>query len=217
MKDPIDSKEIDTEKRNAKFERVLEQRTRYLTAVIEDLYQAHNGGAVVRACECLGIQDLHVIANRHHFQVSEEVSLGASRWLTMRHFREKKDHSTAVCFRHLKAKGYTIYATTLRQGAIPLNEIDISQKTALCFGTEEKGLSETAHQMADGFVQIPMYGMTQSFNISVSLALAFSELTQRLKKSQVPWQLSDEEKADLKKQWTDGGGLGFNELPKEKL
>jgi len=66
----------------------------------------------------------------------------------------------------------------------------------LLFGTEEIGLSKIAMQNADGFVKIPMFGFTESLNISVSAAISLYELSKRLKSSTINWQLSEEEKIE---------------------
>ena len=179
-----------------KMERVLDGRTRHLTVVVEELYQPHNGAAVIRACECFGIQDLHVICSINEFKVSEDIVAGADRWISLHYHTDTKS-----CLTALKQRGYRILATSLRDGCIPVGEVDLSQKTALCFGTELKGLSEVAHQMADGFVRIPMYGFTQSFNISVSAALCMFELSDKLHEADTSWQLSAGERQELRALW----------------
>ena len=184
------------------LEKILAQRTRYLCVVVEDLYQPHNGAAVIRACERFGIQDLHVISNRNPFQVSPEVAGGARQWITVHQTRETKAGQTPTVLGKLKEQGYRIACTTLREGAIPIAELPLDHKIALCFGTEELGLSEEAHTMADYFVHIPMLGFTQSFNISVSAAICLFELSSRLKETNLPWQLTEAEKSVLRARWT---------------
>ena len=178
------------------MERVLAQRTRHLTLVVEELYQPHNGAAVIRTCDGFGIQDLHAICSRNEYRVSEEIVADARPWVDLHQYPD-----TRSCLLHLKQQGYRILATTLRKGCIPIAEVDITQKTALCFGTELRGLSEEAHNMADGFVRIPMYGFTQSFNISVSAALCLSELSEKLRASDVNWPIGEAEREDLRARW----------------
>lgn len=182
-------------------ERVLAQRTRWLSVVVEDLYQPHNGAAVIRACECFGIQDLYVISKRNPFRVSEEVVAGAAGKVTIHPGPPAHESNTRTVLNGLKDKGYRIAATSLRDGCIPISELDLCHKTAILFGTEEQGLSEEAHQLADVFVRIPMYGFTQSFNISVSAALSLFQLSQRLRSANVPWPLEESEKMELRLQW----------------
>jgi len=186
---------------SARMDEVLERRTRFLTVVAEDLYQPHNGAAVIRACECFGVQDLYAMPRTNHFQVSEEVVSGASQWVDVHGVTEPDPANTQKTISALKEKGYRIGATTLREGCIPISEVPTHEKLALCFGAEERGLSEEAHDLADFYVRIPMYGFTQSFNISVSVAICLFDWTVRLRSSQAPWQLSAEEKLKLKAQW----------------
>ena len=69
---------------------VLSRRTRYITVVLEDLYQPQNASAALRSCECLGIQDVHIIENRNSFNVNPEVDMGASKWLTIQKYSGNK-------------------------------------------------------------------------------------------------------------------------------
>jgi len=182
-------------------EEVLALRTRYLALVVEDLYQPHNAAAVMRAAECFGVQDLHVISSSNRFRSREETEAGAARWLTRHHY--DGDGATRTCLQALKQRGYRIWATTLRPGAVPLEQLPLTEKVALCFGTEERGLSDEAHALADGFVYLPMYGFTQSFNISVSVALALFQLTERLRTGPCDWQLSGAEQEELRRHWRE--------------
>lgn len=183
---------------NEELERVLSQRTRYVTAVFEDLFQAHNGAAVIRACECFGVQDLHVISNENPFRVDETIAAGADAFVDVHRWEDPAQDNTTACLSALKEKGYRILATSLRPGCIDLPDLDLDQPMALVFGTELHGLSDKAHDLADDFLRIPMFGFTQSFNISVSTALSLFELTRRLRRSDLDWRLSEEEQATLR-------------------
>ena len=186
------------------LETVLARRTRFLTVVVEDIYQSHNAAAVMRACECFGVQDLHVVPRRNVFRI-DNGSLGrGARRLTIREYAAGRKNPTEACLTSLKKQGYCIAATTLRPGAVAIGELDLGQKLALCFGTEEHGLSEEAHQLADRFVYLPMYGFTQSFNISVSVALSLYECVRRLPTGSAFPMLSPEERLDLKVEWLCG-------------
>jgi tRNA (guanosine-2'-O-)-methyltransferase len=189
-----------TERRKKLFRRVLEQRTRYLTVVLEDLFQPHNASAVLRSCECFGIQDVHIIENRNKYTVNPDIALGASKWLNLVKYNDTEDN-TAEAIRILKAQGYRIVVTVPGEDAVPLDLFDLSAgKAALFFGTELTGLSETAISLADEKLVIPMYGFTESFNISVSAGIILSHLIPRLHKTQ-GWQLSEKEKEEIYLEW----------------
>ena len=190
-----------TEPRRAGMEEVLSRRTRHACVVLEDIYQPHNASAVLRSCDGFGIQDVHILERRYRFQLKKTISLGASKWLTLHRRRLGEEDASAPYLSELKANGYRVVATTLRPGSRPLEEININRPVALCFGTEEEGLSDSAHEAADELVHLPMYGFTQSFNISVTVALCLQILRMRMKQAGIEAPLTDAEKDELRLQW----------------
>lgn len=190
-----------TNQRREAFERVLQQRTRYITVVLEDIYQPHNASAVLRSMDCFGIQDAHIIENSNEYRINPEVALGASKWLSLMRYNEAGNNTTRA-LKHLKDRGYRLVATTPHQQDVELPDFSLEKgKTALLFGTEMEGLSQQALSMADEYLRIPMYGFTESFNISVSAAIILYELKKKLVRSSVRWALDEEEKTELMLQW----------------
>lgn len=189
-----------SENKRKKFDQVLQNRTRYLTIVLEDIFQPHNASAVLRSCDCFGIQDVHIIENANRYQVNPDVALGSSKWLSLYRYNLTAQN-TAACLEGLKMQGYRIVAASPHESGYNLNELPIDQKTALVFGTEMHGLSDVALRMSDCFVKIPMYGFTESFNISVSAALCLYHLSEKLRNSDINWQLSPEEECRIKLGW----------------
>ncbi len=189
-----------TEHKSHLIKEVLDERTRHLTVVLEDLYHGHNISAVIRTCDCFGVQDLYITQRLHDYKVNPNIVRGASKWVTLEKY-VRSEESTEACFADLKKKGYRLVGTTPDPNSTSIQALDISQKTALVFGTELEGLSEYAKGQVDELVHIPMYGFTESFNISVSAALILNELVSRLKRSEVAWGLSEEEKNALKLEW----------------
>lgn len=190
-----------TKNRIQLFNQVLSDRTRYITVVLEDLYQPHNASAVLRTCDCFGIQDVHIIENRNKYTVNPDVALGSSKWLDLVKYN-KKDNNTLPAFKKLRKAGYRIVATAPHDNEVTLDEFDLEKgKTALLFGTELNGLTDTAINNADEFLKIHMFGFTESYNISVSVAIVLYHLVNDLKKSNIHWQLSDKEKKSVKLDW----------------
>lgn len=185
----------------ALMDAALARRTRYLTVVLEDIDKPYNAAAVLRTCDGFGVQDLHVIQNHKHLYFSNNVSQGAERWVTTHFYREPDERNTTRCFTALREQGYRIAATSLRPGSVPVHELDLSQPTALVFGLEESGLSDEAHDSADILITIPMFGFTQSFNLSVSAAICLYDLTTRLHATAIDWQLNDDERMALTVMW----------------
>ena len=186
-----------TENRKEGFLRVLKNRTKHFTVAMEDVFQLHNTSAVMRSCEVFGIQELNVIEQKFGKSIDKEIAMGAEKWVDINRFSSIQD-----CITNLKGKGYQIIATTPHNDSCLLHEFDITKPSALFFGTERDGLSEEVMQQADGFLKIPMVGYTESLNISVSAAIIIQDVTNRLRQSDIHWQLSEEEVLDKRLDWT---------------
>ncbi len=190
-----------TENRFKQIQQVLGNRTRYLTVVLEDIYQSQNASAVLRTCDCFGVQDVHIIENKNEYNINPDVVQGASKWLSLNYYNEHYNN-TLIAIKRLKADGYRIVATTPHSNDIDFEDFDINAgKAALIFGTELTGISETVAEHADEFLKIPMYGFTESLNISVSAAIILHHLVFKLKKSKINWYLSKEESEEILLNW----------------
>ncbi|PID89326.1 MAG: rRNA methyltransferase [Bacteroidia bacterium] len=144
---------------------------------------------------------MHIIENANEYQINPDVVLGSSKWLSISNYNEQ-ENNTLTALQKLKSEGYRIVATSPHAPEDSFERFDITQqKTALVFGTELTGISEVVKENADEFLKIPMYGFTESFNISVSAALLLQQLTMQLRKSKLNWQLSDSEKEQLMIDW----------------
>lgn len=189
-----------TDERNKRVRDVLENRTRHITVVIEDLFQTQNISAVMRTCECLGIQDIHIVEGENEFSIHSAISMGADKWLTRHHY-PAQEANIVKCISQLKENGYTVVATLPADDSCLLDQLPIDKPLAFLFGTELTGLSEEAIQHADRSVKIPMYGFTTSFNISNSVAIIATCLIEKLQKSSLNWKLNEEEKEALYLEW----------------
>jgi len=190
-----------TGQRSRRFEEVLAYRTRHFILAVEDVFQERNANAIVRTADCYGIQDVHIIENYNEYKLSSGISKGAEKWVNI-HLYSRKEYNTHTCINHLRSRGYRIIATTPHRNDTFVNDYDIRQKSAFFLGGEKEGLSEMVMNEADGFVKIPLFGFTESFNLSVAGALLLENLTRRLHQSDVPWHLSEEEKMELRLDWT---------------
>ena len=182
---------------------VLDQRTNYITVVLEDIFQPHNASAVLRSCDGFGIQNVHVIEKQCEFDASSQVTIGADQWLDIIKYNTPHVDNTISCIKALKEKGYRVIATTPHEKESNINDLDLSQPMALIFGNELNGFSESVFNHADGFAKIPMHGFSESFNISVSAAICLYDVTTRLRNphSNIDWELSTEQKDTLMLQW----------------
>lgn len=185
-----------SENRKKRFLDVLKNRTNHFTIAIEDVFQLHNTSAVMRSCEVFGIQNLHVIEQRYGKEIDKKIAMGAEKWVDITTYDSRK-----TCIKKLKEAGYQIIATTPHNESCMLDKFDISKKSAIFFGTEIDGLSDEVLQQADGFIKIPMVGFTESLNVSVSAALVIQDITNRLRQSEIDWQLTEDEILNKRLDW----------------
>lgn len=191
-----------TPRRKSLFDSITSNRTRHLTIVAEDTYQDHNASALIRNCDCFGIQDLHIIEEINKYRLAKGMTQGSDKWVDLHYYSEYEDN-TQTCIDNLKQAGFSIVATTPHENECLIDDYDISKKSAFFFGREKTGLTSKVLDQADAFVKIPMYGFSESFNISVSAALLLQSLTTKLRKSEnIQWQLTEEEILDLKIDWS---------------
>ena len=189
--------ELFSENKRDLFDRLVLNRTRHISVVLQDIFQAHNASAVLRSCDCFGVQDVHVIEDRNHYAPNSDVSMGSDKWVDY-----YKHPDILQTYDELRSKGYRIIATLPHENDTLITQLDISQPVALVFGTELTGLTPEAIAHADGYVKVPMYGFTESFNISVCAALSLFCLTEKMRSDpSIAWQLTADEQITLKLYW----------------
>lgn len=185
-----------TEDRVQRIEQVLASRLSGLTVAIENLHDPHNGAAVVRSLEAVGLTTLHVAEPVEQFQFSPAVTIGAEKWM-----RILRHQGFSACASLLHGAGFRMYA------AVPgapedIDAVDVSKPAVLVFGNEHEGLSQRAVDACDAQVGIPMFGFTQSLNLSVSVAVSMFRLAERRRTLLGrPGDLDDQERAVLRARW----------------
>jgi tRNA (guanosine-2'-O-)-methyltransferase len=147
---------------------------------MENIHDPHNVSAMLRSCDAAGVWEAQLLYNRDEFpKIGKKSSASAGKWVGRRKFQ-----SVEECYAKLRSEGFRIYATRLDEKARSLYDFDLTQKTALVFGNEHRGVSDEAAEQADALLQIPMFGMIQSLNVSVACAITLYEaLRQRLHQS----------------------------------
>lgn len=197
---PGDPLECLGSQRRGRVEQVITGRTRSLTVVLEEVHDPHNLSAVLRTCECFGIQDVHVVEGpTSPYQTTKLVARGADKWLDV----HRSDDVLAV-IASLRGQGFTVLASRLDGASVGLPELPIEGKLALLFGNESLGVSPEALAACDGSFVVPMFGFTQSLNISVAAAVSLSWLTLHRAEARggSPGDLSPEEAAALRKRFS---------------
>ena len=160
-----------TEKRIQKIKEVLSRRQTDLTVVMDNIHKPQNMAAIARTCDAVGIPEIHVVANykRHSF-LNAKSAAGCKKWIKTVSYKTVED-----AYANLKDKGFQILAAHFSEKAQPFRSFDYTGPTAIVVGSELKGMSETAANLADQHIIIPMMGMSQSLNVSVAAALILFE------------------------------------------
>lgn len=147
--------------------------------VLEDIYDPHNAAAVLRSCDAFAIHKVVFIFEKQKpfnpRKVGSVTSSSANKWLDFEIF-----HYTEDALLSLKQRGYHIAATALTEDSVSLFDADLSMPhLALMLGNEHRGLSQTAIDMSDTTLMIPMQGMVQSLNLSVTAAMCLFEVARQ--------------------------------------
>lgn len=185
-----------TTSRIEKFQKVLSQRTKHFCVATEDVFQLHNTSAVMRSCDVFGVQDVHIIEEQNAKQIDNEIAMGSQKWVDLYRYHSVKD-----AIQTLKTEGYQIVATTPHEKDCSLQDFDVRKKSCFFFGRETEGLSNEVIAEADAFLKIPMYGFTESLNISVSAAIILQQTTEKLRKTELNWQLTEAEQLEKRLDW----------------
>lgn len=189
-----------TDSRKELFDQLLSERTRHITIAVEDVFHEHNSGALIRTAECFGVQDIHIMEDENKFKVMRGMAKGSEKWVSINYYKGKE--GVHDCVNGLKNEGYTIVAATPHEKEVLLPEYVPNQKTAFFFGSEKTGVRPEILNAADYHLRIPIYGATESFNVSVSAALILQNMRNKLNNMEKPdWELSPAEKLDLRIEW----------------
>lgn len=182
------------------IERVSAERTQFFGMGIEDLYYDRNSGAVARTADALGFQHLHVIERKYNSKISTEISKGAEKWITIHKYDQPKKDNSKQCIDSLQTKGFHIVATSPHQNTVSLPHFEPTQPCVFFFGGEGQGLTEQVLDRADTHLQIPSYGFSESYNISVAAALVMQSIRDRFRNTK-HWLLDPIELLVLRIVW----------------
>lgn len=183
------------------IQKVVKNRTNYITVCLENIFHGLNASAIIRSCEAFGIQNIHVIEERCHFKPNIEIAKGADKWLDIH--RHNENDASEHLIKKLKSEGYRIVATSPHIEGVTADNYDLSKgKIALFLGTEKQGISKTVMENADDYIRVDMHGFVESLNVSVCGAIILSSLTTQLRRREdIAWQLTDAEQLVMLNRW----------------
>ena len=189
-------KQFLTEERLRKIEHFSERSSDFVLPVIDDVYQFRNAAAIVRSVEACGFHKVVALEEENIFEPNLRVTKGADTWVEV-----EKMPNTLESLQKIKNRGYKILAVSPEKNAVMLPDYQIQSPIALVFGTEKEGVSDEFLDFADETLAIPMYGFTESFNVSVAAAICMYDFKQKLLKSDIDYFLKDEKLLRTKIRW----------------
>ena len=189
-------KQFLTDERLRKIEHFSQESSDFVLPVMEDVYQFRNAAAIVRSVEACGFHHVVALEEENVFNPNLKVTKGAETWVKVEKMPNNLDS-----LKEIKNRGYKILAVSPENNATMLPDYEVKEPIALVFGTELEGVSDEILDFADETLAIPMYGFTKSFNVSVAAAICMYELKQKLMKSGIEYQLSDQKLLELKIRW----------------
>ncbi len=164
-------------------------RSRTLVCVVEKPKLVNNLMGIVRTAETLGVGKLYLIDDDRlklpkDWQKMREdpkllnLSSSGIKWLFVKRFS-----STAECLQHLAKNKFTNVGTSphpLGKKNVPLSKGKYTQPyLAVWFGNETRGLSQEALESCDFCIQIPMYGIIESMNLSSSASIVLNYIVEK--------------------------------------
>lgn len=161
-----------TDNRKEKIEAILDNRIGSVQVAFENPFDIHNAFAVMRTCEALGVNDIHIVGKRPTKSKGKSTTSGAYRWIDLHY------HQNLEKFLAMRDTGHLLAGAAI-DGEYPLAELPVDRPICLIFGNENEGLTTSAITACDRTYKIPMYGMTESLNLSVSAAISLYDILGR--------------------------------------
>lgn len=185
-----------TEERLRKIEHFSQESSDFILPVVEDVYQFRNAAAILRSVEACGFHKVVALEKENVFDPNLRVTKGADTWVEV-----EKLPRTMDSLKDIKNRGYKIVAVSPERNATMLPDYQPKEPLALVFGTEWEGTTDELLDFADETLAIPMYGFTQSFNVSVAASICMYDLKQKLINSGIDYKLSEEKLLEMKIRW----------------
>lgn len=162
-----------TEHRRDRIEQVLAGRMFGVHVAIEEPYDPHNAGAVVRSAEAFGAGCVHVIGAHARVLRGKRTTTGTWHWVETLHYAGLEEF-----YARMRADGMLVAAACV-EATTPLEQLPVDRPICLLLGNESRGLTDAAREQADMQYAVPIQGFAESLNLSVCAAVSLYSLTNR--------------------------------------
>lgn len=147
-----------------------------LVVVLDQIQDPRNLGAICRSAEAAGATGV-VIPDRRSAAITAAACKSSAG--AVEHLRIARVRNVSDWIAEAKDHGFWVWGADGRADQAPW-DVDLTGKTALVLGTEEKGLRRRVADSCDGLIAIPQSGQVDSLNVSVAAAiLIFESVRQR--------------------------------------
>jgi tRNA (guanosine-2'-O-)-methyltransferase len=162
-----------TDKRKARIDEVLSGRLSSIQLAIEAPSDINNALAAIRTSEALGIANVHIICPEGTAGQARRVTQGAIYWVDVTYHETLDEFIQIMHQKNIKLAGGRVTATK------SVSEIPLTDPICIMIGNEQRGLSEAAQTACNIEYKIPMFGMSESLNLSVSAAISLFDTSSR--------------------------------------
>lgn len=197
--------------RKETLDKAISLRTKHICLVLENIRHTQNSSAIIRTAEIMGVQDVHVVRQNYQNDLRRDITKGAEKWMEVRLY-DGEERNIELCFNYLKKKKYKIAVTCLDDDSKSIEEIPLIEPLAIVMGEEVSGVSDFAKANADYKIKLPMYGLTESFNIAIAGSLVMHQILTRLRSTDVNYLLNPQQKTELTLDWYKKAIRGGHEI-----
>lgn len=160
-------------RRQQRIDEVLNNRLLSIQIALEMPADIQNAFAVIRSCDIFGVAKIHIIAPEKILRGMRSISKGAMDWVDIAFYQNRDDFLSEIKLQKIHLAGAVLEATQ------SVTTLPVTEPICLLLGNEHSGLTSPALSACDWIYHIPMFGMTESLNLSVAAAISLYDLTQR--------------------------------------
>jgi len=150
-----------------------------VTILLDNVRSMHNVGSVFRTADAFRVEKILLggYTPKPPHRDIQKTALGATETVQW-----EACEDAVLAIENLKNMGYRVLAVEQTHDSFLLQELRLGkgEKTALVFGNEAEGVSESCLAACDGAVEIPQFGSKHSFNISVSAGIVLWEVYKKM-------------------------------------